>query len=53
MALTVPNLDRIQKVDPKLGEAVQSIRRYVNQVTKPTTGNLRPIPPVNATAVKT
>ena len=53
MALTVPNLDRVQKVDPKLGEAVQRIQRYANLNITPAVGNRVPAPPINATSIKT
>ena len=45
MAVTIPNLDKIQKVDPKLGEAISSIRQYVNLNTTQAPGNRTPPPP--------
>ncbi len=53
MAFTIPNLDRTQKADPKLGEALQRIQKYVNLNTTPTPGNRVPKPPIDPTSVKT
>jgi hypothetical protein len=53
MALTVPNLDRTQKADPKLGEAIQRIQKYVNLNTSQAPGNRVPKPPIDSTSVKT
>jgi hypothetical protein len=39
MAITIPNLDRIQKQAPPLGEALQKIQVYVNNNVSPATGN--------------
>lgn len=52
MALTVPNLDRIQKLDPNLGEALQKIQKYTNANVTQVTGNRVPPPPVNAAVPK-
>jgi hypothetical protein len=52
MALTLPNLDRVQKSDPKLGEALQKIQNYANLNIKPAAGNRIAKPPIDATAVK-
>lgn len=48
MALTIPNLDRVQKADPKLGEALQKIQKYTNTNVTPAPGNRVPPPPVNS-----
>lgn len=49
MALNIPNLDRITKDDPKLGEALVKTQQYVNQNVVLVPGNRVPKPPVNAT----
>ena len=49
MALNIPNLDRIQKENPKLGESLKKIQDYANQNVTPAAGNRTPRPPVNAT----
>lgn len=46
MAVTLPNLDRIQKLDPKLGEALQKVQLYTNQNVTQAPGNRTPVPPV-------
>lgn len=53
MALTIPNLDRVQKADPKLGEALQKVQKYINQNTTPATGNRKPKPPIDPTTIRT
>jgi hypothetical protein len=53
MALTIPNLDRIQKVDPKLGEALKQVQSYANLNIKPAAGNRTPKPFLDPTSVKT
>ena len=45
MAITIPNLDRIQKEDPKLGEALSKVRDYVNTNVTPAAGNKKAAPP--------
>jgi hypothetical protein len=45
VAFTVPNLDKIQKDDPKLGEALQKIQKTINQNTNQAPGN-RQAPPI-------
>lgn len=45
MALTLPNLDEIAKKDPKLGEALQQVKTYVNQNVTPVAGNKLAPPP--------
>ena len=47
MALVVPNLDRIQKEYPKLGEALLKLQTYTNQNVTPAAGNRLPTPPFN------
>jgi len=49
MALTIPNLDRTQKTDPKLGEALKKIEQYTNNNVTPAPGNRVSPPPINAT----
>ena len=39
MALTVPNLDRISKENPKLGEALRTIEVFTNINVVPAPGN--------------
>lgn len=39
MAFTTPNLDQIQKQDPKFGEALQKIQKVINQNTTQASGN--------------
>lgn len=39
MALTIPNLDRISKENPRLGEAVKKVQDYVNQNVAVIPGN--------------
>lgn len=52
MAVTLPNLDKVQKADPKLGEALQRIQKYVNLNTTPAGGNRTPRPPIDPTRVR-
>jgi hypothetical protein len=52
MAITIPNLDRIQKLDPKAGEALQKVQNYLKLNVSPAAGNRTPAPPVDATSVK-
>lgn len=54
MAVTVPNLDKIQKADPKLGEAVAKLRNYLNLNVTQAPGNRTPAPPsvFNPTQIK-
>lgn len=42
--LNIPNLDKIIKESPKLGEALQKIHDYVNANTAPAAGNLQAAP---------
>jgi hypothetical protein len=44
VALTIPNLDKIMKVDPKLGEALQKIQSYTNLNVTPVPGNKKQAP---------
>lgn len=44
VALTIPNLDRIIKVDPKLGEALTKIQVYENQNVPVVPGNRQKAP---------
>lgn len=53
MAVTIPNLDRIAKWNPKFGEAFQKLQNYVNQNVTPTQGNRVPAPPISATNIRT
>lgn len=52
MAVTLPNLDRIQKADPKLGEALKRVQTYVNLNTTQAPGNRVPEPPIKPTTLK-
>jgi hypothetical protein len=52
MAFTIPNLDRIQKADPKLGEALAKLQNYSNLNVTPAAGNRSPNPPFNPTQVR-
>ena len=52
MAVTLPNLDRIQKLDPKLGEALKQVQTYVNENVTPVTGNRTPKPPIDPTVIR-
>lgn len=45
MALTIPNLDKIQKADPKLGEALKRVQNYVDLNVTPAGGNRKAPPP--------
>lgn len=51
MSLTVPNLDRIAKESPKLGEAIQKVQQYANQNVTPVSGN-RLSPPTFLTTTR-
>jgi hypothetical protein len=44
MALTIPNLDQINKKDPKTAEALTKVQSYVNLNVNPVAGN-RVVPP--------
>jgi hypothetical protein len=44
MALIVPNLDRISKESPKLGEALKKVQDYTNTNVTPVAGNRTPPP---------
>lgn len=44
MALTIPNLDKIIKQDPKLGEALTKVQVYENQNVPVVPGNRRQPP---------
>ena len=46
MALNIPNLDKISKTDPKLGEALQSIKTAINQSVTPVPGNRKSVPKI-------
>lgn len=39
MALTIPNLDKIHKENPKLGEALQKEQTYINKNVPTAAGN--------------
>lgn len=39
MSLLIPNLDRLAKMEPKLGEALKKIQDYSNQNIAPQAGN--------------
>ena len=45
MALTIPNLDKIQKLDPKLGEGLKKVQDYTNQNVTSVAGNKATPPP--------
>ena len=47
MALNLPNLDRLQKDSPKLGEALKKIQDYANTNISPAAGNRVAPPPTN------
>lgn len=47
--LNVPNLDRLTREDPHLGEALKKLQDYVTQNVTPVTGNRVAVPPINAT----
>lgn len=42
--LNIPNLDKIIKASPKLGEALQKIHDYINTNTTPAAGNAQASP---------
>lgn len=44
MALTIPNLDQINKKDPKTAEALTKVQNYVNLNVNPVPGNKVPPP---------
>jgi hypothetical protein len=44
MALIIPSLDKISKLDPKLGEALKKVQDYTNQNVTVAGGN-RQVPP--------
>lgn len=44
MALTIPNLDRIQKENPKLGEALQKEQTFINNNVAVVPGNRQAAP---------
>ena len=51
--LNIPNLDRITKANPHLGEALQKMQAYVNANTTPAAGNNQPAPTfINPTQVQ-
>lgn len=52
MAVTIPNLDKIQKDDPKAGEAFKRIKDYLNLNLPQAPGNRVPSPPVDSTSIK-
>ena len=52
MALTIPNLDKLQKQDPKLGEALQKLQNYSNLNITPAPGNRTPRPPIDPTQIR-
>jgi len=39
MALKIPNVDGITKIDPKLGEALKKTQDYINKNVTPAAGN--------------
>lgn len=45
MSLIIPNVDRISKESPKLGEALLKIQQFTNQNVSPTVGN-KVAPPI-------
>lgn len=47
MPLNLPNLDRIAKENPKLGEALKKVQDYTNINVTPAAGNRIPPPPTN------
>lgn len=47
MALTIPNVDRLSKDNPKLGEALKKVQDYTNQNVTPAGGNRIAPPPTN------
>lgn len=51
MALIVPNLDRLTKESPKMGEALKRIQTYVNLNTTVAPGNRLSPPPIIATRI--
>lgn len=44
MALNIPNLDRISKENPKLGEALLRVQNFTNTNLTPAAGNNVPPP---------
>jgi len=48
LAVILPNLDRIAKADPKLGEALKKAQDYLNSNVSLAPGN-RVLPPVFVT----
>jgi hypothetical protein len=50
MALIIPNVAHVSKLDPKLGEALLKIQQYANQNIAAVPGNRQGKPPVDATA---
>ncbi len=52
MAVTIPNLDKIQKQDPKMGEALKKVQTYLNENVTPAPGNRTPVPPFNPTQIR-
>jgi hypothetical protein len=52
MAVTLPNLDRVQKVDPRLGEALQKAQNYMKLNITPVAGNRVAKPPIDPTPVR-
>lgn len=46
--VNVPNLDRITRESPHLGEAIKKLQDYVTQNVTPVTGNRVAAPPINA-----
>jgi hypothetical protein len=47
MSLNIPNIDRISKDDPKLGEALAKVQTYTNANVSQTAGNRVAPPPTN------
>jgi hypothetical protein len=47
MALSVPNLDRLEKENPKLAETIRKIQNYINANVTPVAGNRVNPPPTN------
>lgn len=52
MAVTIPNLDKVQKTDAKLGEAIARVKQYINLNVTPAAGNRTPAPPIDPTQVR-
>ena len=49
MPLGIPNLDRISKDEPKVGEALKKVQDYTNTVAPVASGNAVQSPPSTST----